>query len=174
MKKVIRDKVIHFYDAKNNEIMYIDFSCDDCVWYFYSDDIINISMDMELYHLIDKFMNQHYEFNSDILIDYKDCNRLIWYSDCYYNPDDAISVSAVSCLNIERIHIGFKIWCTKKLDEIINRPNKSQMICFSPAGNGKYSKNVDTGSTLQDDFVTYIYQPLLNRSDILKKQIKIY
>ena len=28
------------------------------------------------------------EFNDDILFNYKDANQLIWYSDCYYNPDD--------------------------------------------------------------------------------------
>ena len=42
---------------------------------------------------------------------------------------------------------------------------------FVPAGNGKYSKNLNTGLTLQDDFVTCIYQPLLNKNKVLKKQL---
>ena len=58
----------------------------------------------------------------------------------------------------------------KELDEIIDRPHKTYGICFSPAGNGKYSKNLNTGLTLQDDFVTHIYQPLLNRNKVMLKK----
>ncbi|MDD6879340.1 MAG: hypothetical protein PUD59_03805 [bacterium] len=169
MKKVISNKTIHFYDDKNNEIMYIDHSSDECIWYFYSDTIINVTEDMELYHLLDSFMNNYYDFNDEILPNYKDSNKLIWYSDCYYNPDDEWSIASVSCLNIERNNFCFKIWCTKKLDEMLDRPHKTYGICFSPAGNGKYSKILNTGLTLQDDFVTYIYQPLLNKNKVLKR-----
>ena len=30
---------------------------------------------------------------------------------------------------------------------------KSYVIGFSPLGNGRYAKNIETGLTLQDDFV---------------------
>ena len=114
-------------------------------------------------------MNNYYDFGDEILQNYKDSNKLIWHSDCYYNPDDKWSIASVSCLNIERNDNCFKIWCTKKLDEIIDRPYKTYGICFSPAGNGKYSKNLATGLTLQDDFVIHIYQPLLNKNKALKR-----
>jgi len=171
MKKIISNKTIHFYDSENNEIMYIDHSTDDCIWYFQTESIINITEDMELYNLLNNFMNNSYVFNDEILPNYKDSNKLIWYSDCYCNPDDEWSIASVSCLNIERNDNCFKIWCTKKIDEMIDRPYKNYGICFSPAGNGKYSKNLDTGLTLQDDFVNCIYQPLLNKNKVLKKQI---
>ena len=169
MKKIVSHKTIHFYDDENNEIMYIDHSTDECIWYFHSDNIINVTADMELYNLLYIFMNNYYDFGDDILQNYKDSNKLIWHSDCYYNPDDKWSIASVSCLNIERNDNCFKIWCTKKLDEIIDRPYKTYGICFSPAGNGKYSKNLATGLTLQDDFVIYIYQPLLNKNKVLKR-----
>ena len=169
MKKIVSHKTIHFYDDENNEIMYIDHSTDECIWYFHSDNIINVTADMELYNLLYIFMNNYYDFGDDILQNYKDSNKLIWHSDCYYNPDDKWSIASVSCLNIERNDNCFKIWCTKKLDEMIDRPHKTYGICFSPAGNGKYSKNLNTGLTLQDDFVTCIYQPLLNKSKVLKR-----
>ena len=169
MKKIVSHKTIHFYDDENNEIMYIDHSTDECIWYFHSDNIINVTADMELYNLLYIFMNNYYDFGDDILQNYKDSNKLIWHSDCYYNPDDKWSIASVSCLNIERNSFGFKIWCTKKLDEMLDRPHKTYGICFSPAGNGKYSKNLNTGLTLQDDFVTCIYQPLLNKSKVLKR-----
>ena len=169
MKKIVSYKTIHFYDDENNEIMYIDHSTDECIWYFHSDNIINVTADMELYNLLYIFMNNYYDFGDEILQNYKDSNKLIWHSDCYYNPDDKWSIASVSCLNIERNDNCFKIWCTKKLDEMIDRPYKTYGICFSPAGNGKYSKNLATGLTLQDDFVTCIYQPLLNKNKVLKR-----
>ena len=169
MKKIVSHKTIHFYDDENNEIMYIDYSTDECIWYFHSDNIINVTADMELYNLLYIFMNNYYDFGDEILQNYKDSNKLIWHSDCYYNPDDKWSIASVSCLNIERNDNCFKIWCTKKLDEMIDRPHKTYGICFSPAGNGKYSKNLDTGLTLQDDFVIHIYQPLLNKNKVLKR-----
>ena len=169
MKKIVSHKTIHFYDDENNEIMYIDHSTDECIWYFHSDNIINVTADMELYNLLYIFMNNYYDFGDEILQNYKDSNKLIWHSDCYYNPDDKWSIASVSCLNIERNDNCFKIWCTKKIDEIIDRPYKTYGICFSPAGNGKYSKNLATGLTLQDDFVIYIYQPLLNKNKVLKR-----
>ena len=169
MKKIISDKTIHFYDDENNEIMYIDHSTDECIWYFHSDSVINVTADMELYNLLRSFMTDYYDFNDEILPNYKDSNKLIWYSDCYYNPDDKWSIASVSCLNIERNDFCFKIWCTKKIDEMIDRPHKTYGICFSPAGNGKYSKNLNTGLTLQDDFITHIYQPLLTKNKVLKR-----
>ena len=169
MKKIVSHKTIYFYDDENNEIMYIDHSTDECIWYFHSDNIINVTADMELYNLLYIFMNNYYDFGDEILQNYKDSNKLIWHSDCYYNPDDKWSIASVSCLNIERNDNCFKIWCTKKLDEMIDRPHKTYGICFSPAGNGKYSKNLATGLTLQDDFVIHIYQPLLNKNKVLKR-----
>ena len=77
MKKIISNKTIHFYDDENNEIMYIDHSTDECIWYFYSDNIINVTEDMELYNLLYIFMNNYYDFGDEILQNYKDSNKLI-------------------------------------------------------------------------------------------------
>ena len=172
MKKVINDKTIYFYDENDNEIMYIEHSTDECIWFFQTDSVISIEEDTELYSLLDNFMKESYEFSDDYLKNIKDKNRLVWYSDCYYNPDDDWSIASVSVLNIKRDESSFKVWCTKKLDELINRNSKTYGICFSPAGNGKYSRNISTGLTLQDDFVTHIYQPLLNKNKVLKKEYK--
>ena len=170
MQKVIKGKKIQFYDDNNNLIMYFDHSYDDMAWYFDTNEIIRITEDMELYSLIDNFMNEDYIFNNGVLKNYKDKNKLIWYSDCYYDPDDEWSVESVSCLNIERKDNYFNIWCTKKLDQRIDRIDKTYCIAFAPAGNGVFSRNINTGLTLQDDVVTLIYQPLLkNKTKVLKK-----
>jgi len=174
MKKIIQDKTICFYDENDFEIMYMDHSIDECIWFFNTDNIIKITQDMDLYDLLDNFMKQNYVFPDTILKNYKDSNKLIWYSDCYYNPDDEWSIDSVSCLHIERKNNYFNVWCTKKLDEKIERTNKSYCIAFSPCGNGIYNKNITSGYTLQDDFVHYIYQQLLLKvkSKVLKKSNK--
>lgn len=171
MRKNIIDKTIYFYDDQDNEIMNIDFSFDDCTWYFKSNSIITITEDTELYSLLDNFMKNDYVFFDEVFLNYKDNQKLIWYSDCYCNLDDEFSIANVSCLNIEKKDSCFNIWCTKKLDEIIDRNHKYYGIGFSPLGNGRYSKNVNTGFTLQDDFIMQIYQPLLNKNKVLKNKL---
>ena len=37
MKKIIKERAIYFYDENDNEIMYIDHSTDECIWFFNSD-----------------------------------------------------------------------------------------------------------------------------------------
>ena len=109
MKKSIEKNKVFFHDDENHEIMFIEHSLDECIWYFYSNDVIVVSPDMELYDLIAKFMSQNYVFGDAILENYKDNNSLIWYSDCYYNPDDDWSVASVTCLHIEKSENVFKI-----------------------------------------------------------------
>ncbi len=172
MYKVINDTKISFYD-NNAEIMYIDFFTDECVWYFATDDVITITNDMELYGLLKDIMSQQYEFyNVDELINYKDDTKLVWYSDCYYNPDDEWSKNNVSYLTIEYLDGTFTLKCTKPLDNMINRSNSSHVIAFSPGGNGRITENKNTGSTLPTDFVIMIYQKLLKKEKTKDLRIK--
>ena len=92
--------------------MHIDYSSDECIWYFYSDIVIIITYDMELYDLLDDLFKENYKFQSFHLNDYKDDKKLCWYSDSYYDPDNLWQVASVSCLNIER-EKNFKIGVVK-------------------------------------------------------------
>ena len=167
MHKVVNETKISFYDNSNNEIMYIDYPTDECIWYFGSSDVITITKDMYLFELLKSIMSQQYKFNEDeILKSCKSNNKLIWYSDCYYNPDDEWSRNRVSYLTIEYIDGDFKLKCTKPLDNMIDRKEKSHVIAFSPLGNGKYTKNIESGLTLQDDFLIMVYQELLKREKV--------
>lgn len=169
MKKNIKGNTVFFYDDNNQELMYIDHSIDECICFFNSEKPIEITKEMELYALIDEFMNNEYQFAKDELGSYKKEGILVWYSDCYYNPDDEWSIASVSCLTIKKELESYSLIPTKKLDEMINRKSKTYCICFSPAGNGKYCKNINTGLTLQDDFVRTVYQPLLEKNKVLVK-----
>lgn len=161
MKKEIRGKSIYFYDENGCELMHMDFSTDECIWFFESNKTITITPNIELYSLLKDFMQQEYIFSESSLQNSKDSNSLVWYSDCYYNPDDEWSVDSVSCLHINKKDDSFEVWCTKELDKKIERSHKTYSICFSPGGNGTYSQNINTGSTLQTDFVTHVFQPLI-------------
>ena len=169
MKKIIENKNINFYDEDGKLIMYFSHTYDECIWFFDTDSKISITKDMELYSLIDSFMEQDYVFGNNILNDYKDRNKFIWYSDCYFDPDDEYSLASVSCLNIVREDDDYIVWCCKKLDDIFERKDKTYCIAFSPCGNGKFTRNKENGLSLQDDFVMMIFNPLLNKNKILKK-----
>ena len=166
MYKEVTDTKISFYDDSNNEIMYIDYSIDECIWYFKNNRIIIKDTDELFEPLKAIFLNQ-YEFNdNEILKSYKNSNELVWYSDCYYNPDDEWSRNSVSYLKILLSNNEFQLQCIKPLDNIVDRKDKSHIICFSPLGNGKYARNIETGLTLQDDFVINVYQKLLRKDKV--------
>ena len=168
MKKIINGSRIEFYNNELDEIvMYIDYSTDECIWYFSDSNEITITDDMELFEPIKELMSQQYIFNDyEVLRSYMNNNKLVWYSDCYYNQDDEWSRNSVSYLTIYYMDGTFKIKCTKPLDEIIDRGDKSHVIGFSPLGNGKYTKNIKTGLTFQDDFVINVYQKLLKKEKV--------
>ena len=170
MQCLINGSRIEFWNEDANEmVMYIDYPTDECIWCFYSDDIITLTEDMEIFKSIKQLMLQQYVFNDDeILRSYKDDNKLVWYSDCYYNPDDEWSRNNVSFLIIIYENPVIKLKCINPLDKIMDRKNRSHVIAFSPLGNGKYTKNVRTGMTLQDDFVVCVYQELLKHNKYLK------
>lgn len=174
MDMKINNYSICFYDENGNEVMTIDHSRDECVWLFYSDALINVKRDCELYNFLDKFMQQDYVFADSVLKYYKDKEKLIWPSDCYYDPNDEWSVDSVSCLNIEKKEDSFDIWCSKKTDKKTDRLDKTYCICFSPCGNGSFSKNLKTGSTLQDDFVVFIYNSLFYKNNVKSLRQKKY
>lgn len=169
MKKIVYDKTICFYDERNQEVMYIDYSRDECIIGVNTDEKIIVDSDTELYSLLEKLMQQKYIFKNDVLINSKTDTTITWHSDCYYNPDDEFSVASVSCLNIAKKNNHIEIWCTKKSDEIFGKKTKSYVVAFSPCGNGQYSRNIETGLTFQDDFVIMIYYNLKNKSKVYKK-----
>ena len=169
MDLVVNETKISFYDEDNNEIMYVDYPTDECIWYFCNSDVITITKDMDLFGPLKNIMSQQYEFyNDEVLKSYKDNNSLVWYSDCYYNPDDEWSRNSVSYLTIDYVDGVFKLKCTKPLDEKIDRKVNTHIISFSPLGNGKCAINIKTGLTLQDDFVLMVYQKLLKKGKVKK------
>ena len=171
MKKVINDRDIEFYDDTTDElIMHMSIIGADFIWSFESNDPITITEDMELYKPLKQLMSNDYEFSSEeALLCYKDDNKLIWYSDCYYNPDNEFDKKRVSYLTVIRKENSFQIRCTNPLrDEGKRCP---LVVGFSPSGNGRYALNVKRDSSilgLQSDFVKYVYLNLMKQEKVKK------
>lgn len=166
MKKVIDGYKISFLDDAGNELMYFDYPTDECIWFFNSSDEIIVGEEDELYNFLEFLMNQRYTFDEGLLRCHKSDNELLWYSDCYYDPDNKWSVDNVSYLTIVKEDKTFKLKCTKPLYDIVKRNKETHCICFSPMGNGRLTRNIETGMTLQDDFVIHIYRELLKKDKI--------
>lgn len=166
MKKIIIGSRVSFLDDDEMELMYIDYPTDECIWFFNSSDEIAVGEEDEIYYFLDYLMNQHYTFDEGLLRNQKNDNELIWYSDCYYDLNNKWSINNVSYLTIIKDNNSFKLKCTKPLYDTVKRVKETHCICFSPMGNGRYAKNMETGMTLQDDFVMNIYRQLLNKDKI--------
>lgn len=171
MQKVINENRIEFYNEETNEmIMCMGFVNDEFCWWFRNSDEITITEDMELFGLLKYLMQQQYDFDDpEIAKNFKDDNKLIWYSDCSYDPDSESSVNAVSYLTIVYEENIIKLKCIKPIDSIINRADKSHIIEFSPGGNGRHARNLKTGRTLQNDLIISVYQKLLSKEETKKK-----
>ncbi len=168
MKKVIDGSKIEFLIEESDEvIMYMDYFADECVWFFKDSNEVIITDDMELFEPLKELMEQQYNFSSDDVFKcYKKGNELVWYSDCYCNPNDEWDIKSVSYLTITCESNYIKLKCTKPLDMEVPRKSKTHVIAFSPSFNGRFARNINTGSTLQDDFISKVYQALLDKEII--------
>ena len=70
MKKVIKGSSVFFYNELEEELMYLDHSTDECIWFFNSEKIIKITKDMELYDLLNNLFQNQYRFIQDELQGY--------------------------------------------------------------------------------------------------------
>lgn len=159
MQKKINNNKISFYDGEK-EIISLEFVGADFTIYVNTNKVIEIDSDNEIYECLNDIFKMQYDFGNNPLKDVKTDSLLVWHSDCYYNPDDIISVSSLSTLHIKLEDDIYKLWCEKEISKLLNLDIDEFCIGFSPCSNGRYAKNIKTGSTLQDDFVIMLYQRL--------------
>ena len=167
MKEIVEGNRVSFYDGDTN-FMYIEPMADELVWWFENSDTHTITSDMKIYPLLVNIMSNEYAFYNDIFDNHKKDNELVWYSDAYCNPDREFEVKSISYMEIKFIDDVFKIRAYKPLDEIYYRSNKFHGIVFSTGGNGRVTKNINTGLTFQDDIKINIYDKLVNNK-VLRK-----
>ena len=167
-------KSINEISIKNKDklLMSFQYMADEFVCLFYSEEpvVINKELDEVFYQGLMQIMSSDYRF-SDNGLSIKSKDKLIWLSDQYGDLDDIDCTNKISRLVIEKNGDSF-IMDSYKPYFINNNITRRPLInAFSPLGNGRYSINTSTGSTLQDDIVLNLYVPILDRAKV-KKNIK--
>ena len=155
----IKDNVIEYIED-DKIIIEMFYMADEFVWVLYSKNII-VNNDCELYEEICKIMNNNYIFQDNIPC-FKKKDMLVWLSDQYCDIDDIESVSRVNRLIIKRFNDSFLISVSNPFFEKNNINKSSYLVSFSPLFNGFYSRNIESGLTLQDDFCI-MYQNLFDK-----------
>ncbi len=171
MKKIINDSEVAFYNG-DAKILSFDYQNDEFTLMVNTSEVIEIEDESVLFNCLENLFVNSYDFGYNFLNDKKTTSELVWHSDCYYNADDELSISDVSCLHIIFDDNKYKIWCDKKLENILNKSYNSYCVVFSPGGNGRYAKNINTGLSLQNDFISCTYHELIERQKCKKISIQ--
>lgn len=165
-----------FYDDNDNEVMRIGFPGSDCWWDFRSARPVVITKDMELYDLLMNLMRQDYDIPSEqTFVPKKTKDELLWYSDCYCNPDDPRSVEAVSRLTIHIVEDVIILQCLNDSFDKIGKTNQLRGVGFGCCGNGsRIAINKKTGHDFGYDFILKVNNPLQKKkkSNLTKKPKK--
>lgn len=151
----------------NNDDLVIEmfFIADEFVWIINSNNIV-IDKDNEFYNYISRIMNNNYVFQSGIP-SMKNDFVLVWLSDQYCDIENSDELDRINRLVIEKYEDYFIIRVVNPFLEKMNINRKNYMISFSPLFNGYFSRNVDSGLSLQDDFCI-MYQNIRNKGRVLK------
>lgn len=158
---------LYFYKDGLDLIMEMGFVADEFCFVIYTDKKIVLTkdnIDESFYSILESFMKNKYKFYGTKSS--KTDTYFKWYSDCYWDIDADPNLSLVSYLEIESKDESIEIQAHNNgyLEKI------GRCICFSPAGNGQYAVNEETGANLQDDFVENIYRKykLIERENQIK------
>lgn len=144
------------------------------VIYLYTDNPITITQDLDeyLYSNLNQLLENEYVFATNGL-SYKKDNMIVWFSDQYCDIEDEYEVSKVNRLILKKIDDGIQIGYKNPFFEMNNiKRYRLNMVAFSPAGNGFYSRNIDNGLSFQDDIFRAFYKTLLCEYDKPKTKLK--
>lgn len=150
----------------NSVLIEMFYIADEFVWILNSKEII-VNKDNDFYDKLDSIMKNNYVFQNGIPSK-KDDKMLVWLSDQYCNIEDEEELDKINRLIIKRKDNCFVISVFNPFFEKFNINKSSYMISFSPLFNGFYSRNVNSGISLQDDFCL-LYQELLNKKERVLK-----
>lgn len=154
----VNNEVIE-YIVDDKIIIQMYYVGDEFVWILHSKNIV-INNDSELYNELCNIMNNNYIFQDNIP-SFKKFDMLVWLSDQYCDVDDIESINRVNRFIIKKLNDSFLISVSNPFCEENNINKNSYLVSFSPLFNGFYSRNLDSGLTLQDDFCM-MYHNLLN------------
>lgn len=165
--------ILYFYKDATDLIMEMKFVADEFCFVVHTDKKIVLTkdnIDKNFYSLLENFMKNKYQFGDTK--SFKNDNHLKWYSDCYWDIENDPNLSRVSYLEIISNSDAIEIEAHNNSRYM---KTNSSCICFSPAGNGQYAVNEETGTYLQNDLVINVYQKykLINKENVEHKQKRL-
>lgn len=157
--------IIKLHD-NNKCIFELKYVSDELVCTISTDDKIVITKELDpyFYEYLSKFMENRYLFDNDI--NKKTDTQLVWLSDQSGDLSNPNVTNLINRLVIEKDDDKFLISYHNPFFQLMGIKKASHFIAFSPGGNGNYSKNIETGQTLQTEFA------LMFRNILIKKKIE--
>lgn len=156
---------MHFIGDNGLKKMTFQFIDDDFAVILFADSLtIAKADDEEFYNQFSKLFDNKYIFRDKYSFS-KD-NIISWVSDEYTGQKDDIDSHNILTMIRGKNYIYFD--CKNKDMEAKGRRNQMPIIYFSPLGGGRYSRNVNTGYSLQDDIIE-AFNNTMNNVKIDKK-----
>lgn len=151
-----------YITEEDKTILEMGYEADEFAFIFPDDVVVPITeeLDKTLYKSLNRVLDNSYEFYNNCGTQDKDI--IVWLSDTAYDSDDEKARKRVNHLYIRRE--GNTIYLLAENPEAKEKgwPRRYKLIEFSPAGNGAFARNKETGSFFQDDIIQ-IYQQTLNQ-----------
>lgn len=170
IERDIEQQIIYILNNKNIIVAKLHFIPSFFLWEIYTKEpiIITSKTDEIFFNNLNRLMTNSYNFANKY--SKKSQNELIWFSEQCFNIEDEKQCETVSRLiirkNNDEIYISYSNPFFEK-----NNINRNGIISFSPNGNGFWSKNPATGSSLQDDIINVFYSTLGKKNKKLNKSL---
>lgn len=145
-------------DKKVLEMCYI---ADEFMIILYREEPIKITkeLDESLYSNLKNILQNRYEFQDENSIQTE--NEIVWLSDIYCEMRNQNYIKDINRLIIEKKENEIVLTSYNPYFKERGIKKDFNLIAFSPKGHGRYSENLETGLTFQDDIV-YAYSKILN------------
>ncbi len=148
---------------EENKELEFSFFADEFVMTFYVPHVIIKKEESEtFYSTFSMLFDQTYQFSNPDL-NYQEKNKIVWYSDVYGDLENPRELEMISYLTMEKDENQISFDIRKSFFEEMNIPMRDGVIAFSPAGNGRYARNVVTEKNFQDEVIGCFWNCLENR-----------
>lgn len=166
----INDKIVELLNEQEELLLEQQYHCDEFLWIIRTNKPIVLERETNeiMYDKLDKIMSSNYIFQEGIPSQ-KTKNKLVWLSDQYCNLEDEDALKRINRLIIEKINDAFHISVHNPFLEELKINKNIYVIAFSPLFNGYFSRNQETGLTLQDDFAIMFNEILHNNPQTIKR-----
>ena len=170
IKKDTNQQIIYILNDENIIVSKLHFIPSFFLWEIYTKEpiIITNETDEIFFNNLNWLMTNSYDFANKY--SRKSQNELIWFSEQCFNIENEKQCEIVSRLIIRKVNETFYISYNNPFFEK-NNIKRNGIISFSPNGNGFWSKNLATGSSLQDDIINVFYCTLNGKNKKLNKSL---